>query len=165
MEGNVPEWLFDIDSLAISMNYEPIVAEKQTNGIARTKDNIVAGQAEKKKEPEQEYILIPICTTDPLISQGPKDSTVDAGKKATEVDESRVSDNDGQDDLVTRSEFERLLQQERQTEHINSTNSFNTVSSHVSTAGPSFANTASPPLISAVRTPACTNAFEEHPFC
>nr|GEV30524.1 copia protein [Tanacetum cinerariifolium] len=55
----------------------------QTNGIEGTKDNIVAGQAKKKIEPKQEYILIPICTTDPLISQGPKDSAVDAGKKAT----------------------------------------------------------------------------------
>ncbi|GKC04558.1 hypothetical protein Tco_0996168 [Tanacetum coccineum] len=34
----------------------------------------ISGQAEKKTKPEQEYILIPICTTDPLISQGPKDS-------------------------------------------------------------------------------------------
>nr|GEW05668.1 ribonuclease H-like domain-containing protein [Tanacetum cinerariifolium] len=58
-----------------------IVAEKQTNGIEGTKDNIVEGQAEKKKKPEQEYILIPVCTTDPLISQGPKDSAVDARKK------------------------------------------------------------------------------------
>nr|GEV14988.1 ribonuclease H-like domain-containing protein [Tanacetum cinerariifolium] len=89
-----------------------IVAGKQTNGIAGTKDNIVAGQPEKKKELEQAYILIPICTTDPLISQGPKDSAVDAKKKATEVDESRVLDNSGQDDQVTRNEFERLLQQE-----------------------------------------------------
>nr|GFA09782.1 putative ribonuclease H-like domain-containing protein [Tanacetum cinerariifolium] len=55
-------------------------------------------QVEKKKEPEQEYILIPICTTTPLISQGLKDSSVDVGKKATEVDESQVSDNGGQDD-------------------------------------------------------------------
>nr|GEX18063.1 putative ribonuclease H-like domain-containing protein [Tanacetum cinerariifolium] len=53
-----------------------------------TKDNIVAGQAKKKKEPEQEYILIPICTTDSLISQCPKDSVVDARNKATKVDES-----------------------------------------------------------------------------
>nr|GEY09065.1 hypothetical protein [Tanacetum cinerariifolium] len=60
-----------------------------------TKDNIIVGQAEKKKEPKQEYILIPICITDPLISQGPKDSAMDAGKKATEVDASQVSDNDG----------------------------------------------------------------------
>nr|GFC28358.1 hypothetical protein [Tanacetum cinerariifolium] len=54
-----------------------------------TKDNIVTGQAVKKKEHEQEYILIPICTTDPLISQGPKDSVVDAGNKATKVDASQ----------------------------------------------------------------------------
>nr|GFB01702.1 ribonuclease H-like domain-containing protein [Tanacetum cinerariifolium] len=56
----------------------------------RTKDNIVAGQAEKKKEPKQEYILIPICTIDPLIFQGHKNSAVDTGKKATEVDASQV---------------------------------------------------------------------------
>nr|GEU32117.1 ribonuclease H-like domain-containing protein [Tanacetum cinerariifolium] len=141
-----------------------VLCGKQTKGIAGTKDNIVTGQAKKKKEPKQEYILIPICTTDPLISQGPKDSAVDARKKETEVDESRISNNGGQDDLVTRSEFERLLQQERQTKHIYSTNSFNTVSSSVSTAGPSFVNTSSPSLINVARTPACTNAFEEHSF-
>nr|GEY85171.1 ribonuclease H-like domain-containing protein [Tanacetum cinerariifolium] len=76
VKGNRPDWLFDIDSLTISMNYEPVVAEKQTNGIVGTKDNIVAG---------------------------PKDSVVDAGKNATEVDESRVLDNGGQDDQVTKT--------------------------------------------------------------
>nr|GEV45839.1 putative ribonuclease H-like domain-containing protein [Tanacetum cinerariifolium] len=111
----------------------------QTNGIEGTKDNIVASQAEKKKEPEQEYILIPICITDPLISQNPKDS-------------------------VTRSEFEGLLQQERHTEHINNTNSFNTISLPVSTVGPSFVNASLPSPINAARTPASSNAFEEHPF-
>nr|GEX21829.1 retrovirus-related Pol polyprotein from transposon TNT 1-94 [Tanacetum cinerariifolium] len=136
----------------------------QTNGIAGTKDNIVAGQAKKKKELEQEYILIPICTTDPLISQGPKDNEVDAGKKVIEVDASQVSDNGGHDDQITRSEFEGLLQQERQTKHINNTNSFNSVSLPVSAAGPSFVNAASPSPINAVGTPASTNAFEEHPF-
>ncbi|GJW96682.1 putative ribonuclease H-like domain-containing protein, partial [Tanacetum coccineum] len=66
--GYGPDWLFDVDSLTI-MNYVPVVAEKQTNGIAGTRDNIVTGQAKKKTEPKQEFILIPICTTDPLISQ------------------------------------------------------------------------------------------------
>nr|GEX40028.1 hypothetical protein [Tanacetum cinerariifolium] len=93
-------------------------------------------QAKKKKELKKEYILIPIYTTDPLISQGPKNSAVDDAKKATKVDESRVLDNGRQDDQVTRSD----------------------------TARPSFANTASPSPINAARTPACTNAFEEHPF-
>ncbi|GJT23692.1 putative ribonuclease H-like domain-containing protein [Tanacetum coccineum] len=71
VKGNGPDWLFDVDSLSISMNYVPVVAGNKTNGIAGTKDNIVAGQAQK--EPEQEYILIPVCTTDPSISKGPKD--------------------------------------------------------------------------------------------
>nr|GEU87454.1 ribonuclease H-like domain-containing protein [Tanacetum cinerariifolium] len=101
VKGNGPDWLFDINSLTIFLNYKP-VAGKQSNGIVGAKDNIIAGQAKKKKEPKKEYILIPICTTDPLISQGPKDSAVDARKKATEVDKSRVSDNGGQDDQLTR---------------------------------------------------------------
>nr|GEU56827.1 putative ribonuclease H-like domain-containing protein [Tanacetum cinerariifolium] len=79
-------WLFDIDSLTISIKYVPVVARLQTNGIAGTKDNIVAG---------------------------PKDSAVDDRKKDTKVDESQVLDNGGQDDQGTRSEFEGILQQER----------------------------------------------------
>nr|GEX69071.1 hypothetical protein [Tanacetum cinerariifolium] len=129
VKGNGPDWLFDIDPLTISMNYVPVVAGFQTNGIAGTKDNIVVG---------------------------PKDSAVDAGKKATKVVASQVLENGGHDDQITRSGFKGLLQQERQTEHINITNSFNTASSPVNTAGPSCVND--------VGTPASTNAFEEHSF-
>ncbi|GJR30222.1 hypothetical protein Tco_1106454 [Tanacetum coccineum] len=92
---------------------------------------------EKKTEPEQEYILIPICTTDPLISQDPKVSEEDAKEKPTEMDESEASDKDGKDDQATRSEFERLLQQEKQTENPPFRNKY---ISTVSTAGPSFTN-------------------------
>ncbi|GJS34405.1 putative ribonuclease H-like domain-containing protein, partial [Tanacetum coccineum] len=102
--GNGPDWLFDVDSLTISMNYVPVVAGNQTNGIAGTRDNIVTGQAEKKTEPEQEYILIPICTTDPLISQDPKVSEEDAEEKPTKMDENGASDKDGKDDQATRSD-------------------------------------------------------------
>ncbi|GJT96295.1 putative ribonuclease H-like domain-containing protein [Tanacetum coccineum] len=45
---NGPNWLFDIDALTISMNYKPVVARNQTNGNAGTKENIDAGQDEKK---------------------------------------------------------------------------------------------------------------------
>ncbi|GJS73528.1 putative ribonuclease H-like domain-containing protein [Tanacetum coccineum] len=153
-----PDWLFDVDSLTISMNYVPVVAGNQTNGIAGTRDNIVAGQAEKKTEPEQEYILIPFCTTDPLISQGPKDSEEDVGMKPTEVNESGASDKGEEDEQDTRSEFERLLQQEKQTEHPNSTNSINTVSTPVSTAEPSSTNDAPSSPVNAAKT------SEEHLF-
>ncbi|GJR42985.1 putative ribonuclease H-like domain-containing protein [Tanacetum coccineum] len=69
------------------MNYVPVVAGNQTNGITGTRKNIVTGQAEKKTKPEQEYIIIPICITDPLISQDPKASEEDAEEKPTEMDE------------------------------------------------------------------------------
>nr|GEU58428.1 reverse transcriptase domain-containing protein [Tanacetum cinerariifolium] len=58
-----------------------------------SKENLVVVQDDTKKALEQEYILIPICITDPLLSQGSKDSTMDAGKKAPEVDECEALDN------------------------------------------------------------------------
>ncbi|GJQ99998.1 putative ribonuclease H-like domain-containing protein [Tanacetum coccineum] len=159
--GNGPDWLFDVDSLTISMNYVPVVAGNQTNGIAGTRDNIVTGQDEKKIEPEQEYILIPICTTDPLISQDPKVSEENPEEKPTKTDESGASDKDGEDDQATRSEFERLLQQEKQTENPNSTNSINTVSTPISTARTScIDDDPSTP----VNTAEASNAFEENLF-
>ncbi|GJW28326.1 ribonuclease H-like domain-containing protein [Tanacetum coccineum] len=75
--GNRPDWLFDVDSLTISMNYVPVVAGKQTNGIVGTRDYIVTG---------------------------PKDSEEDSGMKPTEVDEIEASDKDGEDDQATRSD-------------------------------------------------------------
>ncbi|GKG46685.1 hypothetical protein Tco_0501531, partial [Tanacetum coccineum] len=89
------------------------------------------------KEPEQEYILIPLCTTDPLISRGPKNSEGDTETKPTKVDERGASDKNEKDAQYTRSESERLNKKEMQTEH---TNSINIVSTPVSTAGPSFDN-------------------------
>ncbi|GJU16527.1 putative ribonuclease H-like domain-containing protein [Tanacetum coccineum] len=132
--GNGPDWLFDVDSLTISMNYVPVVAGNQTNGIARTRDNIV---------------------TDPKVRKE------DAEEKPTEMDENGASDKDGKDDQGIRSEFERLLQQEKQTIHPNSTNSINTVSTPVSTAGPSFIND---DPSSPVNVAEASNAFKEHLF-
>nr|GEU31752.1 uncharacterized mitochondrial protein AtMg00810-like [Tanacetum cinerariifolium] len=91
VKENRPDWLFDIDSLTISMNYVPVVIGNQTNGIAGTKEKLVAGQDENNKELEQEYILIPICITGSFLSQDTKDNAYDAGKKASEVD----ADNTG----------------------------------------------------------------------
>ncbi|GJU73210.1 hypothetical protein Tco_1264615 [Tanacetum coccineum] len=144
------------------MNYVPVVAGNKTNGIAGTKDNTIAGQAQKEKEPEQEYILIPICTTDPSISQGPKDREKDTGIMPIEVDENKASDTSGKDDVATRSESESLNQREMQTEN---TNSINTVSTPVSTARPTVDTVVSSPPVNIARPSVDTaNAFEEHLF-
>ncbi|GKF27128.1 ribonuclease H-like domain-containing protein, partial [Tanacetum coccineum] len=133
VKGNGPDWLFDVDSLTISMNYVLVIVENQTNGIAGTKDNIVAG---------------------------PKDSKGDAGMKPTEVDKRGASDKNEKDAQDTRSESERLNQREIQTKH---TNSINTVSTPVSSAGPSFDNAVpSPPVDTAGPSVSIANALEEH---
>ncbi|GJW30896.1 ribonuclease H-like domain-containing protein [Tanacetum coccineum] len=49
--GSGPDWLFDIDALTRTMNYEPIVAGTQSNGFAGTKASDNAGQARKETEP------------------------------------------------------------------------------------------------------------------
>ncbi|GKE34957.1 hypothetical protein Tco_1454279 [Tanacetum coccineum] len=120
---------FDVDYLSKSMNYVPVVAGNQTNGIVGTKDNIVIG---------------------------PKDSEEDGRVKPTDVDECKASDKDGKDEQDSRSEFERLLQQEKQTEHPNNTNSINTVSTPVSTDEPSSTYDAPSSPVNAAKT------FEEH---
>ncbi|GJT80404.1 putative ribonuclease H-like domain-containing protein [Tanacetum coccineum] len=117
--------------------------------------------SEKNDGTKQEYILIPICTTNPLISQDLKVSEEDAKEKPTKMDVSGALDKDGKDDQATRSEFERLLQQEKQTVHPNSTNSINTVSTPVSAARPSFTNDDPSSPVNAAEA---SNAFEEHLF-
>ncbi|GJZ41975.1 putative ribonuclease H-like domain-containing protein [Tanacetum coccineum] len=70
-----PKWLFDIDLLTNSMNYEPVTAGNQTNKNACIKDNVDA-------VPTQQYILLPLLY-DSL--QSSKDAVADdAGKKTNE---------------------------------------------------------------------------------
>nr|GEX60599.1 putative ribonuclease H-like domain-containing protein [Tanacetum cinerariifolium] len=68
----------DTECLVLSSNFK-LLNESQVLLRVPRKDNIYSvdlksvvptgGQAKKKKELKQEYILIPICTTDPLNSQ------------------------------------------------------------------------------------------------
>nr|GEU42242.1 reverse transcriptase domain-containing protein [Tanacetum cinerariifolium] len=54
-----PEWLFDIDSVTNSMNYEPFTAGNQTNNDAGIEINTNAGKARQEKASDHEYILLP----------------------------------------------------------------------------------------------------------
>ncbi|GJX09972.1 putative ribonuclease H-like domain-containing protein [Tanacetum coccineum] len=60
--GSGPEWLFDIDSLTKSMNYEPVTAGNQTNKNAGIKNNVDA-------VPTQQYILLPLLYDSPQSSK------------------------------------------------------------------------------------------------
>nr|GEZ28975.1 retrovirus-related Pol polyprotein from transposon TNT 1-94 [Tanacetum cinerariifolium] len=56
--GRGPEWLFDIDSLTISMNYEPVNTGNQTNHDAGIEIHDNARQAGQEKASDHEYILL-----------------------------------------------------------------------------------------------------------
>ncbi|GKA40006.1 putative ribonuclease H-like domain-containing protein [Tanacetum coccineum] len=130
--GNGPNWLFDIDALTKSMNYKPVVAGNQTNGNAGTKENIDAGQAGKKIVPDQEYILLPLLTSDPSLSKSLKDSP-DVGFKPSGEEEKMDAEHPENKDSEVPNTKETRVNQE-QDESINSTNNINTVSSTVNTA-------------------------------
>nr|GEW95160.1 retrovirus-related Pol polyprotein from transposon TNT 1-94 [Tanacetum cinerariifolium] len=90
--GSRPDWLFDIDALTRTMNYEPIVTGTQSNSFAGIKVSDNAGQARKETELVKDYILLPLWTADPPFSQDPNSSqndgfkpSSDDGKKLQEV--------------------------------------------------------------------------------
>ncbi|GJR68957.1 putative ribonuclease H-like domain-containing protein [Tanacetum coccineum] len=129
---NRPNWLFDIDALTISMNYKPVVVGNKTNGNAGTKENIDAGQDGKKIVPDQKYILLPLLTSDPLLSKSSKDSP-DAGFKPSGEEEKIDSEHpENEDSEVPNTEEPRINQE--QDANVNSTNNINTVSLTVNAA-------------------------------
>nr|GFD40454.1 retrovirus-related Pol polyprotein from transposon TNT 1-94 [Tanacetum cinerariifolium] len=104
--GSGPDWLFDIDALTRTMNYEPIVAGTQSNNFEGTKANDNAGQAKKEKAPVKYYILLPLSTADPSFCQQSKSSqdngfqpSSDYGKKVDEDSrqESECKDQEKED--------------------------------------------------------------------
>ncbi|GKD54436.1 putative ribonuclease H-like domain-containing protein, partial [Tanacetum coccineum] len=125
--GSGPEWLFDIDSLTKSMNYEPVTAGNQTNGDAGIETNVNAGQAGQEKASDHEYILLPL-----MLSNSPLSSKKEGRTSNKEYDQ-HVQD--------FRAELDSLLVQQKEG-YANSTNRDSTTSPSVSTVGPSI-NTAS----------------------
>ncbi|GKA59257.1 ribonuclease H-like domain-containing protein [Tanacetum coccineum] len=146
--GTGPNWMFDIDTLTMSMNYQPVSAGNQTNSNAGTKANIDVGQAGKKTVPGPQYVLLPFFTFDSQGSKSSEDEVVnDAGQKNRVLDPAKVGDKNGQEkDVIDqeealrkqfKQEFERLSGQWKAT-NTNNTNRLNTVSSSINAVSSSF---------------------------
>ncbi|GJZ33192.1 putative ribonuclease H-like domain-containing protein [Tanacetum coccineum] len=115
--GSGPDWLFDIDLLTNSMNYEPITTRNHTNRNEGIKDNVDA-------VPTQQYTLLPLLYDSPQSSE---DVVVnDAGKKTNE-------------EPANEAELDNLLVQQKES-YANNTNRVSTVSPSVSAVGQSFDN-------------------------
>ncbi|GKD09162.1 hypothetical protein Tco_1188847, partial [Tanacetum coccineum] len=130
--GNGPNWFFDIDAQTISMNYKLIVVRNQPNGNAGTKENINAGQDGKKIVPDQEYILLPLLTTDLSLFKSLQDSP-DAGlKPSREEEKMEFKNTENEDSEVLNTEEPRVNQE--QDVNVNNTNNINSVCPTVNAA-------------------------------
>ncbi|GJU08484.1 putative ribonuclease H-like domain-containing protein, partial [Tanacetum coccineum] len=118
--GSGLDWLFDIDALTRTMNYEPIVAGTQSNSFADTKASDNACQARKEIESVKNYILLPLWPADLPYSQDLKSSQDDGSKPSSDdgkkVDEDSRKDSEG-------------IDQEKE-DNVNSTNNVNTASTN-----------------------------------
>nr|GEW16166.1 ribonuclease H-like domain-containing protein [Tanacetum cinerariifolium] len=76
--GIGPKWLFDIDTLTISMNYQPVVAGNQPNDNAGSKKNLDAGKVGKETVSAQQYVLLPLWSTGSQDPQNTDDDVADA---------------------------------------------------------------------------------------
>ncbi|GJZ17476.1 putative ribonuclease H-like domain-containing protein [Tanacetum coccineum] len=74
ISGSGPNWLFDIDALTNSINYEIVVAGNHSNGNVGTKACDDAGKARMETVPDKDYILLPMWPADLLFSHNSKDS-------------------------------------------------------------------------------------------
>nr|GEY37107.1 putative ribonuclease H-like domain-containing protein [Tanacetum cinerariifolium] len=92
-----PTWLFDIDSLTTTMNYQPVTAGNQTNPSAGFQDKFDAEKAREKID--QQYVLFPVWSsgsTNPQNNDGDaafngKEPDFDAKKPESEINVSPSS--------------------------------------------------------------------------
>ncbi|GJX49500.1 retrovirus-related pol polyprotein from transposon TNT 1-94 [Tanacetum coccineum] len=110
--GSGPDWLFDIDLLTNSMNYEPVTAGNQTN------KNAVADASGKK-------------TTQELANEGERNGQEKEERASNKEDDQNVHD--------FKTALNNLLVQQKEG-YANSTKRDSTVSPSVSAAGQSFTN-------------------------
>nr|GFA35321.1 retrovirus-related Pol polyprotein from transposon TNT 1-94 [Tanacetum cinerariifolium] len=82
--GSGPTWLFDIDSLIKTMNYQPVTVGNQSNPSAGSQDKFDAEKAEE--ENDQQYVLFLVWSSG---FTNPRNSVGDAGFDGKEPETKR----------------------------------------------------------------------------
>nr|GEY63833.1 retrovirus-related Pol polyprotein from transposon TNT 1-94 [Tanacetum cinerariifolium] len=84
--GIGPRWLFDIDTLTKSMNYQLVVAGNQPNDNAGIKETLDAGKVGRATVSTQQYVLLPLWSTG---SQDLQNTDADVADAAFDVKENK----------------------------------------------------------------------------
>ncbi|GJU31471.1 hypothetical protein Tco_1175060 [Tanacetum coccineum] len=173
--GQGPNWIFDIDSLTNSMNYQPVTAGNQTNknagpqeanGNTGLKQSVDAGQSKEKNVSTQQYIVFPLWSSISLDEKYKNDTADDV------AGESPVQKPVSENEQVLKNVLDKMMDQEKEaTKQSNavrkkfeaqcnrellqgkdtkasSTNNFNTVRTPVNAASaPRYFNDAGPSFV------------------
>nr|GEW64994.1 ribonuclease H-like domain-containing protein [Tanacetum cinerariifolium] len=130
--GIGPKWLFDINTLTMSMNYQPVIVGNQPNDNACIKENLNVCKVGKEAVSAQQYVLLPLWSTGSQDPQNINDDVADAAfdDKRDDKGKSPIDSLTGVRDL--RAEFEEFS--------FNSSNRVNVVSVPVNAIGPNPTN-------------------------
>ncbi|GJZ53203.1 putative ribonuclease H-like domain-containing protein [Tanacetum coccineum] len=119
--GKGPTWLFDLDYLTDSMNYQPVRSENQANKHAGpkeanhnvgTEDIIDAGDSEKEAESAQDYFVLPIWSS--YSSTVKSSKAKNAGEEPNKHPDLKSDEKPvDKEDQVFLDELERLKRQEQ----------------------------------------------------
>nr|GEV01750.1 hypothetical protein [Tanacetum cinerariifolium] len=90
--GTGPTWLFDIDSLTRTMNYQPVIAGNQTNPNTGFQEEFDVGKI--GEEANQQYMLFPVWFTSSTNIQNKEGDTTFDGMENHFEDFSEDSSND-----------------------------------------------------------------------
>ncbi|GJX71633.1 putative ribonuclease H-like domain-containing protein [Tanacetum coccineum] len=119
--GKGPTWLFDLDYLTDSMNYQHVRSENQANKHAGpqeanqnagTEDIFDAGDSEKEAESAQDFFVLPIWSS--YSSTVQRSTAKDAGEAPNKHPDLKTDEKPvDKEDQVFLDELERLKRQEQ----------------------------------------------------
>nr|GEX38358.1 ribonuclease H-like domain-containing protein [Tanacetum cinerariifolium] len=89
-KGSGPTWLFDIDTLTKTINYQPVTAGNQSNPSAGFQDKFDAEKA--GEESDQKYVLFLVCFSGSINSQN-TDGDAAFDENEPEFDEKKPDTN------------------------------------------------------------------------
>nr|GEW24981.1 putative ribonuclease H-like domain-containing protein [Tanacetum cinerariifolium] len=83
--GSGPTWLFDIDTLTQSMNYQPVVVGNQPNTSVGIQENFPACTVGKEAKYVQQYVLLPLWSSGSKDPQNTDASSFEVKEPKSEV--------------------------------------------------------------------------------
>ncbi|GKF71251.1 hypothetical protein Tco_0207365, partial [Tanacetum coccineum] len=161
--GKGPSWLFDLDYLTDSMNYDSVRSENQANIHAGqqesnqhtgTKDKIDAGDSEK--EAESAGFELPIwhsySSTNPFVTKSDKKIGGQREEEQVFLDDlarlqrQEKEANEEAEALIRNHDQDTFVVTQAEAEKTSSTNVISTISTTAKASGTNFVNTVSIPV-------------------